>query len=405
MKSNWKRAVALLLMLVLVATLCLGCGDEEEGVTIAVGEIIDLSGPASPAVIPVHQVIEDLVRHYNDEDLIPGAKMKLVTYDCQFNPARDIPGYEWCRERGAKVILGIHNTTSETVKPFAERDKVAVGTVTHTQTIAEPPGWVFVFSSHSVYHIQRLLKWISEEHWDYEAKERVPKIGFVGWRESMGMDIERAMREYSQAHPNEFEWVGGFLPPMGTMTYYGEIEKLKDCDYIEAHAYVGAAFIRDFRAKGYDATFIGEGAAVGYHEFYVETAGWEALDGMLTANIVPWWNQPVAAVDLVRGIAREYRSGPPEELGASYLGAFFNLYGFFEILRQAVEEVGAENFDGEAFYDVAVKYKMTLEGLPEWDFTETKRYIVNAIQVYEWRAEVEDMVRMSGWLPIVDLAM
>jgi len=48
---------------------------------------------------------------------------------------------------------------------------------------------------------------------------------------------------------------------------------------------------------------------------------------------------------------------------------------------------------------------MTLEGLPEWDFTDTKRYIVNAIQVYEWRAEVEDMVRMSDWLPIVDLAM
>ena len=182
------------------------------------------------------------------------------------------------------------------------------------------------------------------------------------------------------------------------------MKRHKPC--IEAHAYAAAIFIRDFREKGYyDATFIGEGAAVGYHEFYVEMAGWEALDGMLTANIVPWWNQQVAAVDLVKGIARKYRSGPPEELGASYLGGFFNLYGFFEILRQAVEEVGAENFDGQAFYNAAVKYKMTLEGLPEWDFTETKRYIVNAIQIYEWRAEVEDMVRLSDWLPIVDLTM
>ena len=53
MKHRWKRiAVSCLMMLALVATLGLGCGDdeEEEGkVTITIGHISDMTGPAATA--------------------------------------------------------------------------------------------------------------------------------------------------------------------------------------------------------------------------------------------------------------------------------------------------------------------------------------------------------------------
>jgi len=55
MNHHWKRAIASFLVLALIAVLCFGCGDDkekEEKVTIVIGEITDLTGPASPAVIP-----------------------------------------------------------------------------------------------------------------------------------------------------------------------------------------------------------------------------------------------------------------------------------------------------------------------------------------------------------------
>jgi len=45
--------------------------------------------------------LEDLVAYYNDSDLIPGVRLEVVVYDGQWDPARDIPGYEWLRGRGA----------------------------------------------------------------------------------------------------------------------------------------------------------------------------------------------------------------------------------------------------------------------------------------------------------------
>ena len=400
MNHNWKRATACFMVLALVAVLCLGCGDHErkEQVTIVIGESIDLTGPASPAEIPVREVIEDIVRYYNEESLIPGAKIKVATYDNQFNPGRDLPGYEWCKNQGAKVIIGVHDLTAETLKPFAERDKVPVATVSYTDFAATPPGWVFIFSSHTTYQICTLLKWISEERWDYS--KGLPKIGFYGWREAMNIHMEKTMREYCQAHPDKFEWVGGFMTPVGTTSCAGEIKKLKDCDYICPWFMAGAFFMRDFRARGYAATFISDSGNVGYYEFYIDLCGWEVLDGVLTTNIVPWWNEQSPAVDLIKQVVNRYHPGQAR-MRASYEGAFHLIYSFFEVLRQAVKEVGAEGFNGQAFYNAAVKFKVKWEGLPEWGFSDTKRYLIDNVAVHEWRANVEDMVRVSDWLPLV----
>ncbi|MBL7119189.1 MAG: hypothetical protein ISS53_00735 [Dehalococcoidia bacterium] len=62
--------------------------------------------------------------------------------------------------------------------------------------------------------------------------------------------------------------------------------------------------------------------------------------------------------------------------------------------------LSSENFDSQAFYDQAVKFTTNWEGYPEWGFTETMRYSVKHIAIYEARADVEDVVRVSDWLPV-----
>lgn len=398
--------MACFLVLALIALLCMGCGDDKgDGkVTVVIGEITDLTGPASPAIIPLHYVTQDVFRHYNEGGLIPGVELKLATYDQQFNPARDIPGWDWVRDRGAQVVQVVLAPTSEALKFRAEKDKVPIFSQSNTIPMIEPPGWVFTTAPSTSAQLRTILKWISEKHWDYTAEGRVPRIGHLAWRETMGIEQQDAVREYCLANPNEFEWVGGFLPPVASMSFAGEIEALKDCDYISVHAYAAAYFFRDFRARGYDATFFHEASAPAYRGFYVDMIGWEGLDGSITVTTDYWWDETNPIVDLAKELLDRYRPDQAEEMiyaGSTYVGAVSNQTAFCEIMRQAIEEGGVENFDGQAFYNAAAKFEIQMEGYPKRFFTETKRDLVDHVRVYEWSAEAEELVRVSEWLPLI----
>jgi len=406
MNRIWKTATAGFLVLALLGVLCVGCGEEEEGekVTIVIGEITDLTGPTTVSLLPVHYVTEDLVKYYNEEGLIPGVELKLATYDCRYDPARDVPGFDWVRERGAEVVLAPLYSTAEILKPFAERQRVPVVTSSPTEVILEPPGWVFTLGARFTDQLRTVLKWISENHWNYAAEERVPKVGFAGWYQSASIDAVRALTEYCQVHSDKFEWVGGYYAPVGTMTFPGEVEKLKDCDYICPLGYIGGFFIRDFHARGYEAAFFGESSASSFKGFYVDLAGWEGVDGMLSTNTQGWVSDPYPMLGLSKELLYENRPDEADDLvyaGTGYVCGFVTFSVFFEMIRNAVEEVGAENFDGQAFYDASLDFEVQFEGFPKWYFTESERGCIYHAAIYEWRAEVEDLVMVSNWLPLV----
>jgi len=67
----------------------------DEDVVITIGSLSDITGPASNAMTVINMALDDVVEYFNDENLIPGVELKVVTYDGQLDPARDIPGYEW----------------------------------------------------------------------------------------------------------------------------------------------------------------------------------------------------------------------------------------------------------------------------------------------------------------------
>ena len=407
MKRNWKRGITCFLVVALVAVLGLGCGEEakEEKVTIVIGEVTDLTGATSISLRPVHYVFKDVVDYFNDEDLIPGVELEVVTFDTSYKPAKDIPGYDWCRERGADLIMAALPITAEVLKSFAERDRVAVVSVSSTEPIIEPPGWVFTFSAPMGPEVKTLLKWISENHWDYQAEDRVPTVGFVGWRVPAGLVVDQAFTEYIEAHPDEFEYGGSALAPSVAMQFIGEAEQLKDCDYIIFLQLTGAWFIRDYRAKGFDrAMFAGVGGTASLQGFIVDMVDWEGVDGLLTLEVCRQLGEPYRMVELAEELLDRYRPNEAEDLidtGNGYTSGVANVYAIFLILQKAIEEVGAENFDGQAYYDAAVDFEVEYEGYPRWYFTDTDRSLVHHLAVYEWSAAAEDLVRRSDWLSLV----
>ncbi|MBL7119746.1 MAG: ABC transporter substrate-binding protein [Dehalococcoidia bacterium] len=412
MNRNWKRAMAALLVLVLVVPLCVSCGEEEEEgvVTITIGEMTDLTGPASPAIIPLHWALEDIVSYYNEEELIPGVKFDMVSWDTRYEPARDIPGYDWVRGHGAELIVAVPPPTGVALKTFADRDEFPIVCLSTNVPMLEPPGWVFCMSNSHYSMMKTFLKWLSEEDPHFPT-DRPAKIGLVGWSETATMEDHKAIGEYCQDHSDEFVYAGHYIVPMGTMTWSGEVEKLKGCDYIEAKGFPTGGFINEFIDKGYRTNsegFFDVGTASSYRGFLVDQCGWERLDGLLTPNMSLMWNEPTPLVELAKELVYKYHPGKAEETiyaGLAYVGGILELVATFHILEQAIAEVGAENFDGQAFYDAAIEYKTggpLWEGYPEgWGFTETKRYLADHIAIYEFNAEAEDLVWDGDWVPLV----
>jgi ABC-type branched-subunit amino acid transport system substrate-binding protein len=409
MKQRWVAVVASCLMiLAMVSGLCLGCGGggEKEKVVIVVGNVSDMTGFASSALVPINYAMHDLASYFNDQGLIPGAVIKVVDYNAMYDPAQDVPAWESLKEKGAKVMVTALPTTAETLKSFAASDKIPLWSLTASDAQLEPPGWVFCAEAPTSALVSTLLEWISQSDTDFPTG-RPAKIGSVGWEEPYAISIRDAVKQYAQAHSDKFEWVAGMLAPMGVMTWSGEVEALKACDYVVPPSTgVGTStFMKQYRDKGYQAKFLGTDAHCAYRGLAIDAIGWAGVDGMLTTQPSRWWNETSPTVSLAKTLIEENHSGQAagiEYSGIGYIGSFHQLYAFYEVLRQAVKDVGAKNFDGQAFYDTATGFTTTWEGYEEWGFTATKRYTWNATGIYEWSAQQEDIVRkVPGWLALV----
>jgi ABC-type branched-subunit amino acid transport system substrate-binding protein len=400
------KAIACFLVLALLATFCSGCTSKTEAEsTIRIGYITDVTGQGAPVLIGFTFLLEDLVRYYNEEDLIPGVNIKVITYDTQSDASRYIPAYDYVKEKGAQVIVVCLPDAAEMLEPFAERDKIPLAVMPCTETLIDPPGWAFCFSYPAAYAMKSLLKWISEQPWDYAQGPR--KIGLVSWNESYSVDVEKGVREYCQAHPDEFRYVAGLLVPEDVMTWSGEVRKVKGCDYVvipNVPAAMGT-FVREFRASNKEAVLIGTDAVAAAQDYLVKMCSWEDVDGALVTSFTPLWTEQYSLVTLATEILHRYRAAIADEIissGLGYLGGFHSMYTFFELLRQAVTEAGIQNFDGQAFYNKAINFTVTWEGYPEWGFTPTIRYAVKDTAIYKFMAIVQSMVRVSDWLPVID---
>jgi len=407
-----KKAFLRVIVGVLLIAVCHGssCDSDSnpppppDSVSITIGELIDCTGPGSPAGIAFHYALRDVMRYYREERGIPSRKLKSIAYDTKYDHTRELPGYEWCREHGASLVVSAFLGDVELLKPYAARDKVAIATMGTTAAQLEPPGWIFAFSVPTDAGMKTLMKWISDQHRDYS--QGIPKIGTAGWSEPSYQEMEQATRQYCQAHSDEFDYVGGFSAPVGTTTWESEVDALKEADYVGLMAPAAASFIQEFQGSGYTATFIGLSSLTRFQGFVTDMCGWEALDGTLSAQGTLWWNESVPIVDLAKKLLQEYRPDEAEETvqaGSGYVDAIQRMMAVLEVLEQAIEEEGMADFDGQAFYDAATKYATTSpiwQGYPEWAFTETKHFLMDHLVIYEFSAEAQDLVRVSDWLPL-----
>lgn len=407
-----KKVMIVLSVFVLMATFGFGCDKEDGGkVTITIGCLADLTGAGASAIKPIAEVFVDTARYYNDEDLIPGVKIRAVVYDTRLDAARVIPGFDWLRSKGAEVIVVVMAQDAEILKSFAQRNKIVIISSSGSADVVEPPGWVFLTSSFSRYPTFTLLKWISENHWDYN--KGIPKLGVASWPTVTDIDKVAAMKAYAQAHPDKFEFVDGILLPYGAMDFQSAVRKLKDCDFIQSQLPQGAYLWRDYLAAGYSKAkvFDPDGSMSSALPFFAAMNGWGPLDGAIYGmSCLSWADRDRSPlVQRMYDMLLRYRTGGGDISNyvdnQAYEGAGSSFVAVpFDILDRAVREVGAGNFNGQAYYEATIKYKTDgpiWENYPVNGYSETKRTLMDYTALWTINAAEKSFTWTGKWLPLI----
>ena len=372
-----------------------------EDVVITIGNISDMTGPGAALFETMNMVLDDMVEYYNEENFIPGVELKVISYDTGYDPAKGIPAYEWLMEKGADLIYVIATPAVAVLASRANDEKVVLFGPSVPDEYLTPPGYVFALGGSTQCDGYTLVKWIAENDPDF-PKDRPAKIGGASWADGLSEIYFDAWKDYAETHPDQYEWVGGHVVPLGTLSWAPEVEALKDADYVYANP-MPTTFAKEYRAAGYTAKFIGGVAHTAVIGMADDARLWDDIDGELILNITRWWTDEGPLIELSKELLYKYHPSNAEDIirmGSPYLGIIMP-YQVLEIIRQAVEDVGPENFDTEALYNAAQSFSLTIDGIERFSYSETKRASVNYMVILEARGAEEDLFRVSEWVPII----
>ncbi len=414
-----RPVIVLLGVVLLVFTSMVGCGGSGEpspsslvqptdvpktspveNAVVTIGNLTDLTGVSANAQVYINMALEDMVKYYNDNNLIPGVKVEVVSYDNEFNPARDIPGYEWLKERGADLLVSCVPPTPVSLKPTVDEDEFVMFVATANLEEIMPPGYVFSFGIVPQNCAYTLARWISENHWDYEAKGPA-KIGGAAWTDAFSVNFMSAVEEYAEMHPEQFEFQGAYLNNF-QFIWDSEIEALKDCDYVFTPTPMHV-FVKDYITAGYDTTFIGTDTQGAFMGLIDKGDLWDDIDGMLFIRASQYWTEKGPIIDLTKEILFENHDSAEAETimrsGVGYLAAS-QWFQVMEIIKGAAETVGPENIDSVALYNATISYSEMVSGVERYSYDATKRYSPNYCIIQEARAEDQNIYMLDpNWLP------
>ena len=416
MKTVGKATVGLLVIMLSVGLI--SCGDSDEGnqtpvsvqpsgpdlsapVKIIIGNLTDKTGVSANALSKIDIALKDLVRYSNEEGFIPGVELEVVEYDGQWDPSRSKPGYEWLKNKGADLIWTPMPPAVATLKPMVTADKFPLFAATANIPKEElEGGWAFSLGITPEYECYTLLDWIAQNDSDFPSG-RPAKIGGASWEDGYSNIWFESAERYAEAHPDQFTWVRGYLNEF-SFIWTEQIEGLKDCDYVFVPTPMHV-FVEDYRNAGYDqAKFIGSDVTGAFLGFIDKAELWDEIDGMLFTRSSRWYNEESMIIDLTNRLLEENRPDDAESIrrmGSGYISQQ-QIYLLLQIIKDAVEEVGAENVDPQAIYDAATSFSFTLDDVEDFaSFDETKRYAQNYYAIYEARDEGENLFRVDPeWL-------
>jgi len=370
-------------------------------VKVKIGNLTDLTGIAAVPMQAVNAGFEDIVRYYNENNLIPGVEVEVVNYDTQSDPSKDKPGWEFLKERGCVVMEGWLPAQAPGLQPLAEQDKIPLFLSNAPIELLATPGYMFLTGVIPEERAWNYIKWVMENDWDYKTRGPA-KVGAAAWVSDNPDEEWDQYKKYAEMYPERMTWVGGYAVPPSTFQWTGEVEALKNCDYIHPPN-MFSAFVKAYVSAGYDkAKFMCTDSMVAWFAVLDDMKLWPDIDGTLFITQSEWWGEDAEYPKLANDLVRKYRPGSLDEFTRSGKGYFSVINGMIvlEAIKNAAAKVGPENIDAQAVYEGAQSVKLSFDGIQRFSFTETKRDAVDRLAIYKADGSAKGLVRASDWLAI-----
>jgi len=432
MKKSSKIGILILVMLLAVLPLLAACGDDDEKETpsptatkptatatgkptpteteqqkvkINIGLLTDLTGPSATALVPVDQALKDVIRYFNEKNLIPGAEFEAISYDTGYDPAKVRPGYEWLKERKAAFFFSGVPLAGTLTKPWVDQDKIIFFSLVSSPELYAPPGYTFSVNIDTEAFVYTLMNWLPQNDPNF-PKGRPAKIGLVGMEEPYVKNMLEGVEKWCATHPSEWRMVGGFTVPWTQVNFPTEVEALKGCDYVlpPSTGFFLANFVKQMRAAGYAGNFLGTDAQMAFLGQMVDWAGWDSFNGMFFGLPYTWWSEDSETCKIAKYALEAYHTaGEQKELkwsGGSYRGGFTQSYGMMTILKKTIERVGVTNFSPQALYDTCVQFSEEFDG-NLWDYSSTDRTSWNNLNIFQADASVTDVHKRASLVPVI----
>ncbi len=273
-----------------------------------------------------------------------------------------------------------------------------------TEDYSDSPGYIFGLGSTPSHGAQTILRWIAANDPDFPL-DRPAKIGGTDWNSTYSRNLFDAAQQYAETHPEEYEWVGGYLTDM-TFKWGEEpgVRLLKDCDYVFPPSVI-QPFAREYRNLGYSAEFIGIGTHFPYMSLarHIQLDEFEYIEKMVFCRSYRWWNEEGRIISLAKELLpedcsdcyRNYRDSRP------YLDVLNDLTVMFDLVQYTIDGYGWENFGSQAIYNAAQTFTTDIDGSSH-SYSETKRISSNNTGIYEVSSSADDLVRVTDdWITIV----
>jgi len=368
---SWKTirlAILVILGLALAAVPGLvGCGGAEtEKVNVVVGSLADFSGAASSAVVPTVDAYEEAIIYYQEKDPIKGVIFDFPHYDHQLNYAKTKDGYDFLKSQGMDFLYCMGGTERDILASFVAEDHMPTfGSYATDLTLALP--FIYTQTPTQTWGSEAQMQWIAET-WDYSGGP--PKIGHQGWALSTSDEIQLGIQNAldDPDYAGKFNFVAFDKATMTNAAWTASYAKFKNCDYVFVSS-VGnslSTFVSQMRSLGYQGWFLS-----GCNQF---PGYWTAVQATTPAASLykcgyAWWGPILGSdnpadwyQDMLATIKVNHSDWAKRLTSTGPISGWHMGYITWDVIRRAVEKVGAENLDGDAINEAFLTYEKNFEG-------------------------------------------
>jgi basic membrane lipoprotein Med (substrate-binding protein (PBP1-ABC) superfamily) len=357
-----------------------GCAEDLTGETIVFYSQAGLTGPLSTILgTSFVNALNDSIADLNAAGGICGAMVELDLADTQYDAEQEIAVYQVRRELDPKPLSIATYGSGATIalKDMVIEDQIVnICAGLNAQAFYVPrDGWTMgmapIYSDQFAGFVQFL-----SENWDDIKPEGAGDeivVGVIGWEGSFGAG---ATTPESLAYA---ESVGVTVLPLETQAVAADADVVTPLQslalqganviYIQSLGFGPAQVIGTLHAMDMWNSVVVGGCNWAMNTDVLTLLGESAPAALGMYGVFPyrWWND--TDVPGVQQALAAFERGdyPDVDKGVSYLTSYAGTFAWAEVIKHAINMVGYENLDGEAFFD-AFKDMGTVSAMGVWEY-------------------------------------